>query len=141
VSEDGSNIEAKNGKRYADMFHRLVANTDEPENDSACWPWNGKKRCRFGYGRLNIYVPGLKRSKAFSAHVVMAILNEIGAESKANDIYLANLELKNSGLEIDHLCENTRCIHPDHLEPCTHQVNIDRRDSRYQKALGLVMNP
>ena len=30
------------------------------------------------------------------------------------------------GLELDHLCRNTRCVRPDHLEPVTHQVNSIR---------------
>lgn len=30
------------------------------------------------------------------------------------------------GLEIDHLCRNTRCCNPDHLEPVTHRENVLR---------------
>lgn len=30
------------------------------------------------------------------------------------------------GLELDHRCFNTRCVDPDHLEPVTHQQNVDR---------------
>lgn len=30
------------------------------------------------------------------------------------------------GLELDHLCRNTRCVRPDHLEPVTHRVNMQR---------------
>lgn len=31
------------------------------------------------------------------------------------------------GLELDHLCRNTRCMNPAHLEPVTHIENIRRR--------------
>lgn len=30
------------------------------------------------------------------------------------------------GLEIDHLCRNTLCVNPDHLEAVTHRVNVLR---------------
>lgn len=30
------------------------------------------------------------------------------------------------GLEIDHLCRNTRCVNPFHLEPVTHAENLIR---------------
>lgn len=30
------------------------------------------------------------------------------------------------GLTLDHLCRNTGCVNPDHLEPVTHRVNILR---------------
>lgn len=30
------------------------------------------------------------------------------------------------GLVIDHLCRNTSCVHPGHLEPVTHAENIRR---------------
>lgn len=31
-----------------------------------------------------------------------------------------------TGLEIDHLCRNRACVHPDHLEPVTHTENTRR---------------
>lgn len=33
------------------------------------------------------------------------------------------------GLEIDHLCRNTICVRPSHLEPVTHSENILRGHS------------
>ncbi len=30
------------------------------------------------------------------------------------------------GLQLDHLCRNTQCVNPDHLEPVTSQVNVLR---------------
>jgi hypothetical protein len=34
------------------------------------------------------------------------------------------------GLELDHLCRNTSCVNPDHLEPITHEENMRRGHSR-----------
>lgn len=31
-----------------------------------------------------------------------------------------------TGLTIDHLCRNTRCVNPDHLEPVTNSENVRR---------------
>lgn len=33
------------------------------------------------------------------------------------------------GLQIDHLCRNTQCCNPDHLEAVTQRVNIMRSES------------
>lgn len=33
------------------------------------------------------------------------------------------------GLHLDHLCRNTRCCNPDHLEPVTPRVNVLRGES------------
>jgi len=30
------------------------------------------------------------------------------------------------GLELDHLCRTRACVNPDHFEPVTHQVNVQR---------------
>lgn len=30
------------------------------------------------------------------------------------------------GLHLDHLCRQTKCIRPDHLEPVTHAKNLQR---------------
>jgi hypothetical protein len=31
-----------------------------------------------------------------------------------------------AGLSLDHLCRNTACVNPSHLEPVTHQENMSR---------------
>lgn len=32
------------------------------------------------------------------------------------------------GLELDHLCKTKNCVNPDHLEPVSHLVNMQRAD-------------
>jgi HNH endonuclease len=34
------------------------------------------------------------------------------------------------GLEIDHICQNTLCVNPDHLEAVTHRENVRRIEQR-----------
>lgn len=34
-----------------------------------------------------------------------------------------------SGLQLDHLCRNRRCVNPDHLEPVTCKENLMRGDT------------
>lgn len=40
------------------------------------------------------------------------------------------------GLEIDHLCHNTLCVNPDHLEPVTHLENVRRGNARLNGLRG-----
>jgi hypothetical protein len=113
---------------YPDLFARLMANTHEPENDRACWAWSGK-RDRWGYGRVNVYVPGLGAVVTLMAHLAVWLWVEAGCTT-ADDLWLAYQELQASGLEIDHLCVVPNCVHPDHHEPVTSRENSQRRDER-----------
>lgn len=36
------------------------------------------------------------------------------------------------GLTLDHLCENKRCVNPDHLEPVTRAENLRRHAERHR---------
>ncbi len=38
------------------------------------------------------------------------------------------------GLTLDHLCRNTKCVNPDHLEPVTAKVNVLRGNGYYAQA-------
>jgi len=42
-------------------------------------------------------------------------------------LYLACLEIRSSGLDLDRPCENPKCINPDHLELVTLKQNCERR--------------
>jgi len=68
-----------------------------------CWEWKG---CRDpnGYGRLTTEGSSL-------AHRVVweALVGPIP-----------------EGLGLDHLCQNPPCVNPDHLEPVTQAVNLQR---------------
>lgn len=110
---------------YSTLRERLVANTAEPENDRACWVWTAK-RDRHGYGRLNVYVPGLGKAATLMAHIALWVWDEAGCRS-ADDLWLAYQEFVNSGLELDHLCRVRSCANADHLLPATPVENCARR--------------
>jgi hypothetical protein len=113
---------------YPHLFSRLVANTSEPANEQACWPWTGK-RDRWGYGRVNVYVPGLGKVVTLMAHIAAWVWVEAGCSS-VDELWLAYQELKASKLELDHTCENESCIAPDHLDPTTRSENMTRMYER-----------
>lgn len=114
---------------YATLYERLVANTVEPDNEQACWCWARRKRDRTGYGRINVYTPGLLRVRTMHVHVAMWLHLQLPAGYTADDLYLAALELLCSGLQVDHLCHNPACLRPDHLDedPVTPKENSARR--------------
>lgn len=70
-----------------------------------CWEWQGGKTTE-GYGQ----VMGLDRKRVY-AHRLMY-------ELMVNDIP--------EGLHIDHLCKNTSCVRPAHLEPVLPAENLRR---------------
>lgn len=73
------------------------------EKTATCWNWTGSTEK--GYGRLSW------DGKNYRAHrlVYELLVGEIS-----------------TGLVLDHLCRNTRCVNPEHLEPVTNSENIRR---------------
>lgn len=77
---------------------------------NGCWVWTGTS-CR-GYGHFSVTTDGRERSP--KAH-------RWSWESANGPIP--------EGLQIDHLCRNTRCVNPDHMEAVTPGEN-SRRHAR-----------
>lgn len=75
-------------------------------NPDGCWLWKGGTAGRTpGYGVININ----------------------GRQTKAHRVsYELHVGPIPEGLVIDHLCRNTLCVRPDHLEPVTNKVNTAR---------------
>lgn len=82
-----------------------------------CWVFTGKPSPR-GYGKVNVYATeeGDERTPRLVHRVVY--------EAKVGPIPV--------GLTLDHLCANTMCVNPAHLEPVTAAENTRRqwRDGR-----------
>lgn len=102
----------KNAGRLAD--HQRERLTGAPIADrlfqrrqitaGGCWEWTGSQS-RGGYGGIRI------DDKLHRVHRV-AYEHFVGPIAE--------------GLQIDHLCRNRLCFNPDHLEPVTQRVNIER---------------
>lgn len=72
--------------------------------ENGCWDWVGATNGR-GYG--SFWANG-RRERAHRA------------------IYERHRGPIPEGLTLDHLCRNTRCVNPDHLEAVQHRVNVLR---------------
>lgn len=77
-----------------------------PEPNSGCWLWIGAL-FKHNYGHFT-----LTKSPGKTLH--------IGAHKFSYLLYKKNYELS---LDLDHLCRNSYCVNPEHLEPVTHRVN------------------
>lgn len=77
------------------------------DKTDSCWNWTGTTQggSRGGYGQL--WADGKMRQ----AHRV------------SYELHIGPIP---DGLTIDHLCRNTRCVNPEHLEPVTQQENNHR---------------
>lgn len=73
-----------------------------------CWNWTGSKHPR-GYGHYRL------KGRTLRAHRVMFEWF-YGPEAA-------------EGLDVDHLCRNTSCVNPVHLEAVTHAKNVKRGET------------
>lgn len=69
-----------------------------------CWVWWGRTNGKYGY-------VALPDGGNVMAHRV---------------VYEQHKGPLPCGTELDHLCENTLCVNPDHLEPVRHATNVHR---------------
>ncbi len=75
-----------------------------------CWEWQGYVDKK-GYGKLWV---GGRSGRRLAAH------------RASYAVFAGPIP---DGLVIDHLCRNTRCINPDHLEPVPQRTNLLRGES------------
>jgi len=89
---------------------------DYAVTDSGCWEWQGAVD-RNGYGKA--YDPEMPAGRRVDwAHRVS---------------YRRNVGDIPDGLDLDHLCQNTVCINPEHLEPVTRAEHARRTFQRLGK--------
>lgn len=81
--------------------------------DTGCWVYQ-RSINPAGYGFYR--VPGTRRNRKAHRYFYEEVYGPVPG-----------------GLELDHLCRNTRCVNPDHLEPVTHVEN--RRRARRANCL------
>lgn len=85
-------------------YHRNAGPEYVEDPETGCWVW---QRCtgRAGYGYTSVDGVRVSAHRAFYERHVGPIPE---------------------GLHIDHLCRNTSCVNPDHLEPVTCAENLRR---------------
>lgn len=76
--------------------------------ESGCWEWTASKT-NTGYGVVHT---SLKNKS------IRGLAHRVSYTAFKGDIP--------EGKSLDHLCRNTICINPSHLEPVTHRENIMR---------------
>lgn len=100
--------------------HKWVSPGYTVDDATGCWNWNGYLR------------PSDKRAGA----------KRLGDGSYTTAYRYHYEQAKGpvpSGLVLDHTCRNPRCVNPDHLEPVTQAVNLERAaishgsDGRFQR--------
>ncbi len=77
-------------------------------SDGDCWVWIGGTQS-MGYGTITFGANGSK--SAYLAHRVS---------------YTLMVAPIPEDLVLDHLCRNTRCVNPNHLDPVPNGVNVSR---------------
>ena len=82
--------------------HPSIADNIDASGD--CWQWIGNIQTG-GYGQT--YIDGKPR-----------LAHRVVWETLVGKIP--------ENLELDHLCRNSACVNPDHLEPVTHRENVRR---------------
>lgn len=82
----------------------MLSRVEFGKGESECWLWHGPKIAG-GYGRASIG----GRKQLIHRFLYEAFVGVIPPDK-----------------ELDHRCRNTSCVHPLHVEPVTHRVNVQR---------------
>jgi hypothetical protein len=92
-----------------DRFWEKVIESAEPSpaGRTGCWLWTSAVSGS-GYGAFGM---GGRAGQMYVAHKIA---------------YEWVVGVVPDGLELDHLCRDTRCVNPAHLEPVTHRENLLR---------------
>lgn len=101
IRKHNAYLKSRTGKNIPTREQRFWSKVDKT---ATCWNWfggtNDKNYGLFELGTRKIYV------HRYSYELLVRTIPK--------------------GLELDHLCENSRCVNPEHLEPVTHMENVRR---------------
>ncbi len=87
------------------IVDRIVDKIDDMSDPAACWVWTASRDSK-GYGRVGYH------GRNTLAH---------------RTVFKLAVEAIPDGMHIDHLCRNTSCVNPDHLEVVTPEEHALRR--------------
>lgn len=99
-------------------IERFIAKIEDEVGplETNCWIWHGAKSR--GQGNTQWYGSFHFRNRVVRAH-------------KFAFLALGKKELRD-GEELDHLCQNSLCVRPCHLESVTKHQNIERKGRNYR---------
>lgn len=120
----------ENFRQHSSVYAKLVANVTE---DGDCWLGTERERASYGYVRTSLRI-GHRQVKCM-AHILMYCIVQLREELEIHEptnveLYAAYLEFRESGLEIDHRCNNPPCRFPGHLQPVTRAENEKLKHER-----------
>lgn len=99
--------------RRADDKFRKFAERISVDSKSKCWNWVGTVKSN-GYGSFTYGCTQWRTQATVHPHRF------------SYEMYRGPIR---SGMEIDHLCKNTRCVNPRHLEQVTRAENMKRGEN------------
>jgi len=113
---NGAPLQPRRIKSLADRFWPKVDKNGpvHPVLQTPCWLWTASLDGK-GYGQINA---GRCPVRMLRAHRVA---------------YELLVETVPQTLDLDHLCRNTICVNPEHLEPVTRQVNLLRGETNTRR--------
>ncbi|OFV75372.1 HNH endonuclease signature motif containing protein [Rhodococcus erythropolis] len=96
----------ENAKKYPEVLTEKQSRRfwSKVEKTDGCWTWTASRN-KGGYGQVNI------RGEVLLAHRLAYTLKHGLVEPE---------------LVMDHLCRTRACVNPDHLEPVTQKINVQR---------------
>jgi hypothetical protein len=104
-------------RRYDALADRLIANSVPLDTGyrTECWHWVA--RVSGAYGRVSVRRPGREHPVPMLAH---------------RAAWFAFKGVDPGAMTVDHACENTLCINPEHLSLCPVGENAQRQHWRRQ---------
>lgn len=127
--------------RYASLYERLPANSRE--DSLGCWVWMGA--VSGAYGRVSMRVPGKASPQGRLVHrEMMRYFVSWRSQLDSDDAQpngpwdaplptTPDVNLHPDGQTVDHLCGNTLCINPDHLDWASRARNTQLMQERKRR--------